>query len=59
MYNLIEGIRICAVMLYPLIPDSAEKIMTQICLPENKLQLKSRTGATPKSSDLITEMILR
>ena len=40
MYNLIEGIRICAVMLYPLIPDSAEKIMTQICSPENKLQLK-------------------
>ena len=40
MYNLVEGIRICAVMLYPLIPDAANKIMTQICSPENKLQIK-------------------
>ena len=27
--------------------------------PKTSFSLKSRTGATPKSSDLITEMILR
>ena len=30
MYNLYEGIRICATLLYPFIPESAEKIMCQI-----------------------------
>lgn len=30
MYNLYEGIRICATLLYPFIPESAEKIMRQI-----------------------------
>lgn len=33
LYNLYEGIRICATLLYPLIPESAEKIMQQICDP--------------------------
>ncbi len=30
MYNLLESIRICAVLLLPFIPDSAEKIFEQI-----------------------------
>ena len=30
MYNLLEAIRICAVLLTPFIPDSAEKIFDQI-----------------------------
>ena len=30
MYNLLETIRICAVLLTPFIPDSAEKIFDQI-----------------------------
>ncbi len=37
MYNLVEGIRICANLLYPLIPDSAAKIITQINHPEKAL----------------------
>ncbi len=40
LYNLVEGIRICAIMLKPFIPDAADVIMTQICSPENKTQLK-------------------
>ena len=39
LYNLIEGIRICANMLYPFIPESAEKIMTELTHPENAEKL--------------------
>lgn len=39
LYNLVEGIRICAVMLYPFIPESADKIMTQISSKDNKEKL--------------------
>ncbi len=39
LYNLIEGIRMCAVMLYPFIPDSAEKILGEISHPENTEKL--------------------
>ena len=35
MYNLYEGIRICATMLYPFMPESAEKIICQINDPDN------------------------
>ena len=35
LYNLIEGIRICGNMLYPFIPESADKIMEQITHPDN------------------------
>ena len=35
MYNLFEGIRICATMLYPFMPESAQKIIAQINDPEN------------------------
>lgn len=35
MYNLYEGIRICATLLYPFMPESAEKIICQINDPEN------------------------
>ncbi len=35
MYNLYEGIRICATLLYPFMPESAEKIIRQINDPEN------------------------
>lgn len=35
MYNLYEGIRICATLLYPFIPESAEKIVKQINSPDN------------------------
>ncbi len=35
LYNLYEGIRICATLLYPFIPESAEKIVLQINDPEN------------------------
>ena len=40
MYNLVEGIRICAVMLYPFIPESAEKMISQITAPENSVKVK-------------------
>ena len=36
LYNLVEGIRICANLLYPFIPESAERIMAQINHPDNK-----------------------
>ena len=39
LYNLIEGIRICANMLYPFIPESADKIMDQLTHPENAQKL--------------------
>lgn len=39
LYNLIEGIRICANMLYPFIPESAEKIMGELTHPENTEKL--------------------
>ena len=39
LYNLIEGIRICANMLYPFIPESADKIMGQLTHPENAQKL--------------------
>ena len=45
LYNLVEGIRICAIMLAPFIPDAANTIMTQICDPENKTQLKIENWA--------------
>lgn len=35
MYNLYEGIRICATLLFPFIPDSAKKIISQINDPEH------------------------
>ncbi len=35
LYNLIEGIRICGNMLYPFIPESADKIMVELSHPEN------------------------
>ncbi len=34
LYNLIEGIRICATLLYPIMPGTAKKIETQINAPE-------------------------
>lgn len=39
LYNLIEGIRVCTVMLYPFIPESAEKIMGELTHPENTEKL--------------------
>ena len=39
LYNLVEGIRICAVMLFPFIPESAEKILDQISHPDNTEKL--------------------
>ncbi len=35
MYNLYEGIRICATLLYPFMPESAEKMISQINDPDN------------------------
>ena len=35
MYNLLEGIRMAAVLLQPFMPDSCEKIFAQIGAPEN------------------------
>ncbi len=40
MYNLVEGIRICAYMLYPFIPESADKIISQIVNENNSVQIK-------------------
>ncbi len=40
LYNLVEGIRICAVMLKPFIPDSADKIIEQIYSEQNEIPLK-------------------
>lgn len=34
LYNLLEAIRICAILLKPFIPDSCEKIFAQIGAPE-------------------------
>ena len=47
LYNLIEGIRVCAYMLYPFIPESAEKIIEQISHPENtqKISLENWSEA--------------
>ena len=47
LYNLIEGIRVCAYMLYPFIPESAEKIIEQISHPENtqKISLENWSDA--------------
>ena len=39
LYHLIEGIRVSAVMLYPFIPESAEKIIDQLTHPENTEKL--------------------
>lgn len=39
LYNLVEGIRICAIMLAPFIPAASESIMSQICSDENKTKL--------------------
>jgi len=39
LYNLVEGIRVCAILLKPFIPDAADTIITQIYSPENKTPL--------------------
>lgn len=39
MYNLVEGIRICAELLYPFMPETSERITQQINSPENKEQI--------------------
>ena len=39
LYNLIEGIRVSAVMLAPFIPESADKIMEQLTHPDNTEKL--------------------
>lgn len=39
LYNLVEGIRICAIMLAPFIPAASESVMSQICSDENKTKL--------------------
>ena len=36
LYNLLETVRICAVLLTPFMPDSVEKIFTQIGASENE-----------------------
>jgi methionyl-tRNA synthetase len=42
LYNLLETIRICAIMLIPVIPESCEKIFTQIGVAD---ELKSYDSA--------------
>lgn len=39
LYHLVEGIRVCAVLLYPFIPESAEKILVELTHPENTERL--------------------
>jgi len=39
LYNLVEGIRVCAILLKPFIPEAADTIITQIYSPENKTPL--------------------
>ncbi len=39
LYHLVEGIRVCAVLLYPFIPESAEKILVELTHPENTEKL--------------------
>ena len=53
MYNLLETIRICAVMLQPFIPDSCEKIFTQIGAPVEAREFDSALsfGALPKNTE--------
>lgn len=47
LYHLVEGIRVCAVLLYPFIPESAEKILVELTHPENteKLSLEEWSKA--------------
>ena len=53
MYNLLETIRICTVMLQPFIPDSCEKIFTQIGAPVEAREFDSALsfGALPKNTE--------
>lgn len=39
LYHLVEGIRVCAVLLSPFIPESAEKIVNELTHPENTEKL--------------------
>ncbi len=36
MYNLVEGIRICSALIYPFMPETSEKIISEINNPDNK-----------------------
>ena len=52
LYNLLETIRICTVMLQPVIPDSCAKILGQIGAPEGLTAYDSATafGALPRTT---------
>ena len=52
LYNLLETIRICTVMLQPFIPDTCEKIFSQIGTAEEYRTFDSATtfGALPKKT---------
>ena len=52
MYNLLETIRICTVMLQPFIPDSCYKIFGQIGVADRLITFDSATafGAMPKNA---------
>lgn len=44
LYNLIECIRIIGVLLYPFMPDTSDKIATQIILPKELASIDSVTS---------------
>jgi methionyl-tRNA synthetase len=51
MYNLLEAIRICTVLLQPMIPDACEKIFSQIGATTELTTYESATafGGLPKT----------
>ena len=63
MYNLLETIRICAVLLTPFIPDSAEKIFGQIGADYGCLLGAAQMGAelvgavSPKAGEKLSRQI--
>jgi methionyl-tRNA synthetase len=42
MYNLFEELRLCAIMLCPFMPDSSDRMLSQLGLGPTELDIKNR-----------------
>ncbi|MBD3331067.1 methionine--tRNA ligase [Candidatus Peregrinibacteria bacterium] len=52
LYNLLESLRFISCMLYPLIPETAEKIAAQLGLSRDSFDLDLKWGALKEGSEI-------
>ncbi|MEG2457604.1 MAG: methionine--tRNA ligase [Bacilli bacterium] len=58
LYNLIESIRICAILLYPFLPSTSDEILNQINTNINTIESTKTFGLYPKNNTVNEAKIL-